>query len=221
MRRWLLRGTISSTVAALSIGMFGSPAHAAMCIQWRTATTSHVGATVDIVFETFLPTGGGSQLRPQRFSEYPFRVTATSPDGRTLPIVVAPDVSGSAWRGQLRLETPGQWAVRSENFNGDTPCGPVLRIVAGDGAVASPLTLPIERADAEPVPPAEGRASRTWAYIGAGGLLAAAAAALVRRARRRSAALAPATGLSEPDGGGAEATRVSAQRESQYPEGVK
>ena len=213
MGRWAWRGTIAWILAGLTVVLLAARADAAMCIQWRSSTTSAVGATADIVLETYVPTGGGSRLRPQRVSEYPFKVTAVAPDGQARPIVVTPDTSGYAWRGQLQVETPGQWTVRVDNFNGDTPCGPVLRIVAGGGAVAAPLTLPIERQDADPASAPDQRSSKTWATAGVGALVAAAIALLVRGRRRRAPLSTPdvaATGV-----GPTEDARVSAKGQTQ------
>ena len=153
------------------------PADGAMCIQWRSRTRFEVGATAPVVFETAVPTEHG--VRPWPFPDYPFSVTATAPDGRVLRISVVPE-SRTRWRGDVTLDVPGIWLIASPNFPGDTPCGPVLRIVAGEGSAAPPLSLPLERIhESTLAEPGAGRSS--VALLGSAAVVAGVIATLILR----------------------------------------
>ena len=150
----LARRLVVMSVSLAVLGTVTAPgADAALCIQWRSPTGGDVGSTVPVIFETYAPLTTGAAV-PFAAADYPFRITARSPDGELRRIEVSPTTEAATrWTGELLLDNAGVWEVYSENFGGDSPCGPRLRIGAGGVSAAPPLTLRL----ADPEHPAPDR----------------------------------------------------------------
>jgi len=89
------------------------------------------------------PTGLLSVLFP--FPDYPFRVTATGPDGAGHVLMLTPDPADlTLRRGWLRPDDVGRWVMRIENGTPGTPGSSAEMLVAVSGAspVATSIAQP-------------------------------------------------------------------------------
>ena len=170
----------------------GAVRAAALCVQWKTPILHHdVGDIAVVRFRTYTPYGPSDRmtLRPFAAPTYPFRVTATGPNGETTPVNVRPSTDGLEWSGEIVVSSEGVWQVELLNLPGDSPCGPILRIGVGiAAAVAPPASLPVDQS-AQPPPAgphhAVLRASNPLAWLLAAAVLAGIVLSALRLIRRR------------------------------------
>jgi hypothetical protein len=134
---WLVR-RFAPTLAAMVVVLVARsrPASAALCARWNDPATVSADSTASISFRTFAPIAtrdGGYRLEPFAF-DYPFRVSAISPEGRSESVRVAPSSEDSlTWQGAFVPDQPGTWGLVIENLRGsETKCyeDASLRVVA-------------------------------------------------------------------------------------------
>ena len=122
----LLRTLFATVLAALVVT---PTADAAMCIRLSNKPERPVlGRMAVIQIKTFYPRVGGG-LEPWIVRDYPFRVEAVSPRGKTFRIKVQPSPDPYAWRGSFRFNSVGVWTVRVTNFAPyPAGCGAQLKV---------------------------------------------------------------------------------------------
>ena len=142
-----LIGVPSGAMAALGTNVTVSPAVAApgqiVEVQLRTYLPYEADA-LDLELPPGYPAPSGLLYVLYPVPDYPFRVTATGPDGtaRTLDLTLDP-ADPTLWRGTLQPDAAGQWLVRVENLTPDTPgASAVLLVVAEPGDPGAPSASP-------------------------------------------------------------------------------